>query len=100
MDNDHLFDIDTLQNHNIRVLPLNLEGDESLRPRFFSPYPRESLIEPINKAVGDTYTVDDTGNYSTPKQHAYSIWLFLDSYLDCLDLEMPKDEQKLWFSKQ
>lgn len=52
MENDHPFDVDTLQNHNIRVLPLGLGGDGSLRPKIFTPYSRENFIEPTDKVVG------------------------------------------------
>jgi len=45
MKNDHI-DIDTLQKRKVRVLLLDLEGDEL--PKFFIPHHCESLEEPRN----------------------------------------------------
>ncbi|RAK98448.1 uncharacterized protein BO80DRAFT_503946 [Aspergillus ibericus CBS 121593] len=91
----HILDQSTLKRYRIRTLPLSLDGDGSMTPRFFSPLVADSIPEPTPEYVDDEYSADSALWCS---EWGRSIYMYLDAYIRKLALEFP-DIWRVWSCK-
>ncbi|PYI00690.1 hypothetical protein BO78DRAFT_401893 [Aspergillus sclerotiicarbonarius CBS 121057] len=83
----HILDQSTLKQHRIRSLPLSLDVDDSLAPKFFTPLASVNIPEPTAEYVDDEYYTDSTLWCS---EWGRSIYMYLDAYTRKLALRFPE----------
>ncbi|OJJ47990.1 hypothetical protein ASPZODRAFT_131632 [Penicilliopsis zonata CBS 506.65] len=92
----HILDQSMLECYKIRALPLSLDADDSLAPKFFASFAVKDMPEPTPEYVEREY---DTSRLTLITEPARVVYHYLKSYVGSLMVDFPEIRQK-WTSHQ
>ena len=91
-----ILDQSVLKKYKVQVLPLSLEADDSLAPKFFTSFAPEDMPEPTEKYVNNEY---DNDIITRSCDYGRLISMYLDYYVGELVYEYP-EVSRTWLQHQ
>ena len=91
-----ILDQSVLKQYKVQVLPLSLEADDSLAPKFFTSFAPEDMPEPTEKYVNNEY---DNDIITRSCDYGRLISMYLDYYVGELVYEYP-EVSRTWLQHQ
>ncbi|RAK98450.1 uncharacterized protein BO80DRAFT_387289 [Aspergillus ibericus CBS 121593] len=92
----HTLGQSTLKRQKIRTLPLSLDGNDSLMPRFFAPFKSPNFPEPTEEYVDREY---NTSRITLSSEYGRLINIYFSTYIRRLMSDFPEIRQT-WSSNQ
>ncbi|KAB8273915.1 hypothetical protein BDV30DRAFT_209897 [Aspergillus minisclerotigenes] len=94
--NTHTLDQSVLSQCRVRALPLTLDADDSLAPKFFTSFAPKDMPEPTQEYVDREYNTD---RLTLSSECGRLIYIYLQSYVRKLMIDFP-EIRRMWSSNQ